>query len=531
MDVKEVEVSDPTDWLDTSLSSLFALDSALRCQVCKEFYDTPMITSCSHTFCSLCIRRCLSSDGKCPTCRSDDQSSKLRRNWAMQECVDAFSKSRQTMLDLAKNSRQVDDHPKRKRRKLSNFNSSPHASETLPARRTRSSARIEGRESVPASQDVIALDSEEEEDIYVPGHDEQVPEPNDGLVACPMCNRRMKEEAVFAHLDHCNGQQVKENTPTYVPHPRQPARPSQQRVNSPAKHLPHLNYSLLKDTALRKKLQELGIPSWGNRQLLIRRHTQWVDIFNANSDSPRPRSNRELLRDLDVWERTQGGHAPGQGQSGPAPVMRKDFDGNEWTGKHKSQFEDLVAQARAKRKTAPSASATEINTVKGVDTMEGSTTIPDSPSQVASDGIGKANDELPPKIDTSVSASNISEAISSSPVASMLHSAAQDVRRRTSISGGSTTASGLISMHSIPNVSATSASIMGMTHSPSGTWKSQRADSDATREREPSISQSETSLPEKLGLQAKNLKQVPMFEVPANPVNDVEGLGSGEGDG
>lgn len=27
----------------------------------------------------------------------------------------------------------------------------------------------------------------------------------DGMVACPICNRRMKNEAVFAHLDRCTG--------------------------------------------------------------------------------------------------------------------------------------------------------------------------------------------------------------------------------------------------------------------------------------------------------------------------------------
>src|SRR5215469_15342374 len=56
--ISDASLPDPTDWLNTSLPSFATLESALRCQVCKDFYDTPMITSCSHTFCSLCIRRC-----------------------------------------------------------------------------------------------------------------------------------------------------------------------------------------------------------------------------------------------------------------------------------------------------------------------------------------------------------------------------------------------------------------------------------------------------------------------------------------
>jgi E3 ubiquitin-protein ligase RAD18 len=96
------DLPDSTDWLDTPLSLLAPLESSLRCQVCKDFFDTPVITSCSHTFCSLCIRRCLSTEGKCPTCRSGDQELKLRRNWLVQEILEAFKNARETTLKLAK---------------------------------------------------------------------------------------------------------------------------------------------------------------------------------------------------------------------------------------------------------------------------------------------------------------------------------------------------------------------------------------------------------------------------------------------
>src|SRR6266568_8348001 len=88
------DIPDSTDWLHTPLASFEPLEAALRCQVCKDFYDTPMLTTCSHTFCSLCIRRCFAADGKCPTCRASDQANKLRRNWVVQEIVDAFQAAR-----------------------------------------------------------------------------------------------------------------------------------------------------------------------------------------------------------------------------------------------------------------------------------------------------------------------------------------------------------------------------------------------------------------------------------------------------
>ena len=103
------DIPDSTDWLDTPLSLVAPLESSLRCQVCKDFFDNPVITSCSHTFCSLCIRRCLSSEGKCPVCRCSDQETKLRRNWAVQELVEAFSNARPGVLDLARKARDGGD--------------------------------------------------------------------------------------------------------------------------------------------------------------------------------------------------------------------------------------------------------------------------------------------------------------------------------------------------------------------------------------------------------------------------------------
>lgn len=96
------DVPDSTDWLGTPLAGLMPVEQAFRCHVCKDFYNSPMLTSCNHTFCSICIRRCLSVDGKCPLCRALDQESKLRGNWALREAVDAFVRSRAALLQFAR---------------------------------------------------------------------------------------------------------------------------------------------------------------------------------------------------------------------------------------------------------------------------------------------------------------------------------------------------------------------------------------------------------------------------------------------
>ena len=166
------DLPDSTDWLTTPLSLVAPLESALRCQVCKDFFDNPVITSCSHTFCSLCIRRCLSTEGKCPACRSSDQELKLRRNWAVQELVEAFQNARPSVLGLAKKAAVQKneavngdlEEPASKKRKI-------EASEGLAATpsegvRTRSQTRGVGSQEDPVAIEVIE-DSNDEE--YIPG--------------------------------------------------------------------------------------------------------------------------------------------------------------------------------------------------------------------------------------------------------------------------------------------------------------------------------------------------------------------------
>lgn len=157
---ESIEVSDSTDWLETPLRSVAAIDSALRCQVCKDFYTTPMITSCSHTFCSLCIRRCLNSDGKCPACRTVDQELRLRFNGAMEELVEAFKAARTEMLDHAKkpvNSRPTS--PKRSRDDLQ-----LNGNDEAPARKRTRSSQI-----AQAAQEVYVVDSDPDNGDFVPG--------------------------------------------------------------------------------------------------------------------------------------------------------------------------------------------------------------------------------------------------------------------------------------------------------------------------------------------------------------------------
>lgn len=467
----DTSLPDPTDWLETSLPSFATLESALRCQVCKDFYDTPMITSCSHTFCSLCIRRCLSSDSKCPTCRAGDQASKLRRNWAVQEVVEAFQNTRTTALELAKE--QLDNvqkdrvSHKRNKRKASGTGFEDDG----PSKRTRSSqAQTRSQVQKPSQEAiVIALDSEDDGNGDCWSEPGLCPEPDDGLVACPLCGRRMMEEAVFNHLDKCTGEEksVENRKTKNAFHSREPTlqTPSKQ-AKTLMERLPQLNYTLLKDNALRKKLQELGIPTWGPRQLLIKRHTEWVDIYNSNSDCLRPRSVKDLLKDLDTWERSQGGLA--QGSNSATGVMKKDFDHEDWKDRHKNHFNELIANARAPR-SAPAKERGEASTEKepslqdnkmtiGNSILETTTELNDhhSPTTTSNDNTVSKDSKLKevPSNDAtspaSVTLSSTASEVRSSDTATYVESRSQQAPTHTPLLGGSPEKLNKIPMFQVP---------------------------------------------------------------------------------
>ena len=135
------EVPDPSDWLRTPVAKLGPVEHALRCQVCKDFFDTPMITSCSHTFCSLCIRRCITSDGRCPACRAQEQAIKLRPNYSVQELVDTFQKARPEILLLCKDAGASETNHATKKRKLGHNPDSDNTLETERRAKSRDQRR------------------------------------------------------------------------------------------------------------------------------------------------------------------------------------------------------------------------------------------------------------------------------------------------------------------------------------------------------------------------------------------------------
>ncbi|KAJ2736437.1 E3 ubiquitin-protein ligase rad18 [Coemansia sp. BCRC 34962] len=384
-----IDLDDPSDWPDT-LPHMRELDQLLRCPVCKEYFTTAMVTAnCGHTFCSLCVRRCLTQETKCPSCRAPLTESELNPNRLIDSVVHIFKSGRSQLLaelktvarpslsaaqgDTCKSSSEVG--PKRRRigtRSMVIADRSDQSSENI---RTASivdltisdveqmitsdmcmtnSDDCRGVRLAPPAQKLDSgRESNSDDSDFMPGESSQStrPRPAAGLqtcVPCPNCQEPVRQARINWHLDRClAGKSTKEPTPAPVRKQASPAMLLQQTSVATKCALPRptkLAYSLLSEAKLRRTLKDLGIPTKGDKQQMQARHVEWVNMYMANADSMTPVSHRLLLRRLAAWEESL---ARPPDSSKTALETEDDIAG--YAAKYADSFATLVAQASTAR--------------------------------------------------------------------------------------------------------------------------------------------------------------------------------------
>ncbi|KAF9505806.1 hypothetical protein BS47DRAFT_1334157, partial [Hydnum rufescens UP504] len=224
------DVADPTDF---ELSELQAVDTVIRCPMCKEFFEGPVLLSqCGHTFCSLCIRGYLPSKSECPVCRHSTSESSLVRNSTLEDIIYAYQAARPVLLSILKENSDLKHHmytcernggqldvdatPRNsKKRKRIDMGDGVHGSDLLsddkdcrngPFKACSTPAPVSKsrRMSSPAAYDpslrsdtgrsgkvkIIVSDSE-------PGDVSEL----DPLVSCPICGVTLRNSLVNPHID------------------------------------------------------------------------------------------------------------------------------------------------------------------------------------------------------------------------------------------------------------------------------------------------------------------------------------------
>ncbi len=113
------------------------------------------------------------------------------------------------------------------------------------------------------------------------------------LAECPVCGTSLPVARIEQHVDLClmRGPSTRSADGGSVP-----ALPM-KRLSKPV-------YNLLKDSELKRLLQELQLPTSGEREQLIRRHSEFLLLHNAECDALRPKSMAQLRTELRALERT-----------------------------------------------------------------------------------------------------------------------------------------------------------------------------------------------------------------------------------
>ncbi|XP_037240079.1 E3 ubiquitin-protein ligase RAD18 isoform X4 [Falco biarmicus] len=303
------------------LSPLKAVDDLLRCGICFDYFSIAMIIpQCSHNYCSLCIRKFLSYKTQCPTCCVAVSESDLKNNRTLDELVKSFNSARQQLFQLVLDTPPISSplaHSRHSagKKHVSSPVSWPGLKEEMPVidsflrkEKVCTSTKADGL----AGTDRKIFKTEEHDNLYsssadVDGKDNEVgsrespestksheePSTSEVKVAkkvdCPVCEVAIPEQYINQHLDSCLIREEKKDSLRSSAHKRKP--------------MSKVVYNLLSDRELKKKLKEHGLSTNGTRQQLIKRHQEFVHMYNAQCDSLNPKSVAEVVKQLEKNEK------------------------------------------------------------------------------------------------------------------------------------------------------------------------------------------------------------------------------------
>uniref|UniRef100_A0AAZ1WXV2 RING-type E3 ubiquitin transferase n=1 Tax=Oreochromis aureus TaxID=47969 RepID=A0AAZ1WXV2_OREAU len=355
--------------LPPSLACLKNVDALLRCPICFDFLNISMMTKCSHNFCSLCIRKFLSYKLQCPVCNTQMTEADLRNNRLLDDLVTNFQSARQQLLKAQFDSPPISPKtpasavkcktPKERGQKCNNSVLSQFfqkKSKTPPSKETQRNGSIsewvqEGKRwtagihnstdlhsgkaelSVVVKEEPIDMD-----DASTYGSTSLRLEPTafpsisaengmaDSLtpskdikpiikVECPVCSVSVSQHFINKHLDTCLTSGDKKESLR-----------SQKR-----RPMPKLVYNLLSVQELKRRLKECHLSLQGSRDQLIKRHQDFVYLYNAQCDSLNPRSAEEIAKEVEANEKMRNQL---QGKAKPVMVFSKNQSEKEIEDMH-----------------------------------------------------------------------------------------------------------------------------------------------------------------------------------------------------
>ncbi|XP_072576450.1 E3 ubiquitin-protein ligase RAD18 isoform X2 [Vulpes vulpes] len=287
------------------LAVMKTIDDLLRCGICFDYFNIAMmIPQCSHNYCSLCIRKFLSYKTQCPTCCVTVTEPDLKNNRILDELVKSLNFARNHLLQFALESPPISPASSSSKNLAAKVNT-PVAFRHSLKQESRLMENFLIREMSGSTSELLIKENEKKlilqkevstssktketpsiEKTAPRSLDAHVPEtPSTSTlrqvtrVDCPVCGVNIPENHINKHLDSCLTRDEKKESLRSSVHKRKP--------------LPKTVYNLLSDRDLKKKLKEHGLSIQGNKQQLIKRHQEFVHMYNAQCDALHPKSGKK----------------------------------------------------------------------------------------------------------------------------------------------------------------------------------------------------------------------------------------------
>ncbi|XP_036037458.1 E3 ubiquitin-protein ligase RAD18 isoform X2 [Onychomys torridus] len=346
------------------LAMMKTIDDLLRCGICFEYFNIAVIIpQCSHNYCSLCIRKFLSYKTQCPTCCVTVTEPDLRNNRLLDELVKSMNFARTRLLQFALESppiSPVSSTSKKVAVKVHNTEAIKHPvkqgnrlmDKFLVRETGECVAELLGKENDRkfSPHKEISTSAEIKETSLVgkavlgPSDANGPVTPStsamklDTKVSCPVCGVSIPENHINKHLDSCLSREEKKESLRSSAHKRKP--------------LPKTVYNLLSDRDLKKKMKQHGLSIQGNKQQLIKRHQEFVHMYNAQCDALHPKSAAEIVQEVENMEKTRM-RLEASKLNENVMVFTKDQTEKEideihskYRKKHQNAFQLLVDQAK-----------------------------------------------------------------------------------------------------------------------------------------------------------------------------------------
>jgi CHAT domain-containing protein len=262
------------DWLGFTwpIKQISLHENNLMCPICHELLSSAMTFSiCSHTFCSLCIRRALEYRTSCPICNAAVSTSSMYNNHLVDRIIQTYVAMVPVLIDLCNNrNNNVNVFNEQSFHSVENI-----ANKEQPAIESISKKRKRIEESNIAN---ISIENQKDEASKT--------------IHCPSCNLLFNDEEIATHINTCIDQNLAQD---YQPISFKANNNHSNGTIQNVKRIVPPVYALMSLKNLKDSLRKFGLSDKGEREDLIWRHKEYVLQFNSNLDSLNPKPIEHII--------------------------------------------------------------------------------------------------------------------------------------------------------------------------------------------------------------------------------------------